>query len=74
MVTTKTRECHGMGTLGNVPLASAHGRCTTAAVSCIQWKAYHKLHVPHVIIEYLQFTERGKYLKMRGGGTYLSVC
>ena len=31
-----------MGTLGNVPLASAHGRCTVAALSCIQWKAHHK--------------------------------
>ena len=42
-----------MGTLGNVPLASAHGRCTAAALSCIQWKAHHKFHVPHDI-EYLQ--------------------
>ena len=43
-----------MGTLGNVPLASAHGRCTAAALSCIQWKAHHEFHVAHVIIEYLQ--------------------
>ena len=42
-----------MGTLGNVPLASAHGRRTAAALSCIQWKAHHKFHVPHDI-EYLQ--------------------
>ena len=42
-----------MGTLGNVPLASAHGRCTVAALSCIQWKAHHRFHVPHDI-EYLQ--------------------
>ena len=34
-----------MGTLGNVPLASAHGRCTVAALSCIKWKAHHKFHV-----------------------------
>ena len=27
---------HGMGTLGKVPEASAHGHCTTAAPSCIQ--------------------------------------
>ena len=46
-----------MGTLGNVPLASAHGCCTAAALSCIQWKAHHEFefHVPHVIIEYLQY-------------------
>ena len=43
-----------MGTLGNLPLASAHGRCTAAALSCNQWKAHHKFHVPHMIIEYLQ--------------------
>ena len=36
-----------MGTLGNVPLASAHGRCTTAALSCIQWKAHHEFHGIH---------------------------
>ena len=30
---------------GNVPLASAHGRCTAAALSCIQWKAHHEFHV-----------------------------
>ena len=48
-----TGGCHGMGTLGNVPLASAYGRCTAAALSCIQWKAHHKFHVPHDI-EYLQ--------------------
>ena len=42
-----------MGTLGNVALASAHGRCTAAALSCIQWKAHHKFHVPHDI-EFLQ--------------------
>ena len=45
-----------MGTLGNVPLASAHGRCTAAALSCIQWKAHHKFHVPHDI-EYLQLQQ-----------------
>ena len=28
------------------PLASAHGRCTAAALSCIQWKAHHKF--PHI--------------------------
>ena len=42
-----------MATLSNVPSASAHGRCTAAALSCIQWKAHHKFHVPHDI-EYLQ--------------------
>ena len=41
-----------MGTLGNVPLDSAHGRCTAAAlegspqISCAARR--------HVIIEYLQ--------------------
>ena len=44
-----------MGTLGNVPLAYAHGRCTAAALSCIQWKAHHEFYVPHMVIEYLQF-------------------
>ena len=43
-----------MGTLGNVPLASAQGRCTAAALSCIQLKAHLMFHVPHMIIEYLQ--------------------
>ena len=42
-----------MGTLGNVRLASAHGRCPAAVLSCIQWKAHHKFHVPHAI-EYFQ--------------------
>ena len=37
--------CDSMGTLGNVPLASTHGRCTVAALSCIEWKAHHKFHV-----------------------------
>ena len=46
-----------MGTFCNVLLASAHGRCTVAALSCIQWKAHHGFHVPHVIIDYLQFTQ-----------------
>ena len=46
-----------MGTLVNVPLASAHGRYTAAALSCIQWKAYHEFHVPHVIVEYLQLQQ-----------------
>ena len=32
----------------NVPLASAHERCTAAALSCIQWKAHHTFHVPLV--------------------------
>ena len=31
-----------MGTLGNVPLASALVCCTVAVLSCIQWKAHHK--------------------------------
>ena len=39
---------------GNVPLAYAHGRCTAAALSCIQWKAHYEFHVPHMIIQYLQ--------------------
>ena len=43
-----------MGTLGNVPLASAHRRCAAATLSCIQWKAHHKFLVPYAIIEYLQ--------------------
>ena len=51
-----TLGCHGMGTLGNVPLASTHGHCTAAALSCFQWKAHHKFHVSHLIIEYLQLT------------------
>ena len=34
-----------MGTLGNVPLSSANGRCTVAALSCIKWKAHHEFHV-----------------------------
>ena len=40
--------CLGMGTLGNVPLTSAHGHCTVAALSCNQWKAHHEFHVPLV--------------------------
>ena len=51
-----------MGTLGNVPLASAHGRCTAAALSCIQRKAHHEFHVPHVIIEYLQYSILHDYI------------
>ena len=34
-----------METLGNVPLASEHGCCTVAALSCIQWKSHHKFHM-----------------------------
>ena len=45
-----------MGTLGNVPLASTHGRSDVATLSCIQRKAHHEFHVPHMIIEYSQFT------------------
>ena len=51
---TNTGGCHGMGNLDNVPFASAHGHCTAAALSYIQWKVHHKFHVPHVVIEYLQ--------------------
>ena len=47
---TNTGGCHGMGTLGNVPFASAHGRCTVAALSCIEWKAHHKFRVSLVDI------------------------
>ena len=47
-----------MGTLDNVPLASADGRCTVAALSCIQWKAHHEFHVPHDL-EYLQLQLQG---------------
>ena len=54
MAITNTGGCHGMGTLGNLPLASAYGRYIAAALSCIQWKVHHKFHVPHVIIEYSQ--------------------
>ena len=42
---SNTGGCDSMGTLGNVPLASAHGRCTVAALSSIKWKAHHKFHV-----------------------------
>ena len=41
---------YSMGTLGNVPLASAHGRCTVAALSCIEWKAHHKFRMSLVDI------------------------
>ena len=34
-----------------------NGHCTAAALSCIQWKAHHEFHVPHVIIEYLQLQQ-----------------
>ena len=44
-----------MGILGNVPIASAHGRYTVAALSCIQWNAHYKFHVLDVITEYSQF-------------------
>ena len=49
---TNTGGCHGRGTVGNVPLASALGRCAAAALSCIQWKAHHEFHVSHMIIEF----------------------
>ena len=42
---SNTGGCFDMGTLGNVPSPSAHGRCTVAALNCIQWKAHHKFHV-----------------------------
>ena len=42
--------CDSMGTLGNVPLASAYGRCAVAALSSIKWKALHKFHVSLVDI------------------------
>jgi hypothetical protein len=35
-------KANSMGTLGNVPLFSAHGRCTMAALSCILRKAHHE--------------------------------
>ena len=48
MLITNTGGCHGMGTLQH---------CTAAALSCIQWKAHHKFHVPHDI-EYLQLQQQ----------------
>ena len=75
-VTTNTGGCHGLGTLGNVPLASALGRCTAAALSCIQWKAHHKFHVPHDIeylqlqLQQLQNIQSYSYTKVWGSGLF----
>ena len=55
-----TKICHGMGTLGHVPLASAHGCCTVVALSFIQWKAHHKIsHVTNEIYATLYYTLSG---------------
>ena len=45
MMVTNTVGFFSMGTLGNVPPASAHGCCIVTVLSCIQWKAEYNLHV-----------------------------
>ena len=53
---SNTGGCESMGTLGNVPLASAHGHCTVAALSCIlKWKTHHKFHVSPVVFVQLNY-------------------
>ena len=70
---TNTGGCHGIGTLGNVPLVSAHGRCTELySVDGSPRISYAAAW--HMTIEYLQLQFTIGVYQMSAETRYLEFC